>query len=269
MNRTRRSRRTSKARNRRVWVRSVVGGFVLLVGVAALVTSIPLLVTSLSPSEAQVPQKVEASIPRPTATQTPTPTPTPTPEPELAPWSFSGARLTIPAAGVDGEMAPLGLADLTPEGDVDPPGKWSIAWYSGFFEEGILSIPSSRTEDAVYVFCHTYAYEPAACNDMDLLQLGDGATLATGDGEALPYTLVDSFEIDRVSFRTDPRIYSPHGARPDLLFVTTCDGDGPRDENGRTINRIVSVFQRVVTKPAEIQPQLSASGSEEFAGRLY
>ena len=232
--------------------RYVAGVSVLLVGVAVLAAGFFYPAAGLSPLGAEPTPKAAVATPRPSATSTPTatPTPTPAPEPEPVPWSFQGVHLTVPAAGVDGEVTPYGFGDLTPEGDVYPPDKWAISWYSGFFEEGVLSIPSAQANDTVYFFCHTYQHEPAACNNMPLLQPGAEAIVTNGNGgEQLTYVMQSSFPIDREAFKSDDRVYNSEPA-PGRLVIVTCDGDGPRDGNGRTINRIVTVFQLV--EPAEV-----------------
>lgn len=270
MSRTRRSSRKSRVRKSSgLATRYVAGVSVLLVGVAVLAAGFFYPAASLSPPEAEPTPKAVVVTPRPTATPTPTttPTPAPTPEPEPAPWSFQGVHLTVPAAGVDGEVTPYGHGDLTSEGDVDPPGKWAISWYSGFYEEGVLSIPSAQANDTVYFFCHTYQNEPAACNNMPSLQPGAEAIVTNGNaGEQLTYVMQSSFPIDRDAFKSDDRVYNSEPA-PGRLVIVTCDGDGPRDGNGRTINRIVTVFQLV--EPAEVQPTPSARELEESASRLY
>lgn len=227
------------------WVQRVVVCGLLFVGVAALVVGI-LPAASLPPSEVKTIESVKPARvkPTPTAQPTETPTPTPTPTPEPAPWVWAGAHLTIPAAEVDGEVTPYGRAELNPNGDVEPAGKWTISWYSGFYEEGIPSIPSASAEEALYIFCHTYGFEPAACNKMPGLQPGAEAILANGNGERITYVMESSFTIHRDDFRSDERVYSPT-PRPDTLVMVTCDGTGPRDADGRTLYRIVTIFMQV------------------------
>jgi len=267
----RRSERS--ARRRRAWEGLLIGALVVtglvLVGIG-FAPLIPVSGSSPTVVAAPGPTQSEEASPVPSVTPLPTATPTPTEAPEPPPWEFTGGHISAPTIGLEANIAEYTFEQKeATDGDVHPPTDMDAYYYSGYYKHfGVKSILSPEGDFRTFVYGHACAWDPCVFNGMKSnaeqrgLLPGDIVTVTTGAGEVTTLRVREQFNVLKVNFSTDPRVFVEGESFAGTWIFVACEFDGPRDLGGGTINNTVVVFDVV-------QPEPAASASQSRPADRY
>lgn len=190
---------------------AVLGAVLLVVGVR-LASAAPTAEVADAGDLPVVPRVISTAAPTSTATPTAAPTPAAAPVPALA---APPVRLTLPAAGVDAVVVPVGVER---SGQLQLPGdSRRVGWWTGGAAPGD---PSGTVLLGGHV--DTVAYGPGALAALHDLHVGDVVVLAQADGTPHRYTVQARRSYPKTSLPVD--LLTARDAGPRLVMVT-CGGE--------------------------------------------